>query len=86
MRVGPGGAMVVSAAIVVRRARRMKEMCAGSRLIFFGDPTCVPRRIKGACAREWRDGLHDGGSMRVEAIGVEMRHSLKERHGGCFER
>lgn len=79
--------MVLSAATVVRLARRMKEMCEGSRLFFFGrDPTCVSRRIKGACAREWRDELHDGGSMRVEAIGVEMRHSLKESHGGCFKR
>ena len=43
MRVGPGGAMVVSAAIVVRRARRMKEMCEGSRLFFFFGilPVCL---------------------------------------------
>jgi hypothetical protein len=54
----------------------------------LGDESWSWRRYGGVCrgcAREWRD-KHDGGSMRVEAIGVEMRHSLKESHGGCFKR
>jgi hypothetical protein len=55
----------------------------------LGDESWSWRRYGGVCrgyAREGMDELHDGGSMRVEAIGVEMRHSQKESHGGCFER
>jgi hypothetical protein len=44
MGVGPGGTMVVSAATVVRLARRMKEMCEGSRLFFWeGSYLCVSK-------------------------------------------